>query len=52
MTQGQFLNGPGDRGSIIGQVIPEPQKMVQDATLHNSQHHKVKIKGRVEQSRE
>ena len=28
-----FANGPGDYGSIPGQVIPKTQKMVHDATL-------------------
>ena len=43
---------PGDRGSIPGQVIPKTQKMVLDAALLNTQHYKVRIKGKVEQSRE
>ena len=47
-----FPNGPGDQGSIPGQVIPKTQKMVPDATLLNTQHYKVWIKGKVEQSRE
>ena len=47
-----FANGPGDRSSIPGQVIPKTQKMVLDAALLNSQHYKVRIKGKVEQSRE
>ena len=33
-------------------VIPKTQKMVLDAALLNTQHYKVKIKGKVEQSRE
>ena len=33
-----FTNGPG-------QVIPKTQKMVLDATLLNTQHYKVRIKG-------
>ncbi len=28
-----FANGPGDWGSIPGQVIPKTQKMVLDAAL-------------------
>ena len=28
-----FANGPGDQGSIPGQVIPKTQKMVFDATF-------------------
>ena len=47
-----FANGPGDLGSIPGRVIPKTQKMVLDATLLNSQHYKVRIKGKVEQFRE
>ena len=47
-----FANGPGDRGSIrvIPKVIPKTQKMVLDAALLSSQHDKVRIKGKVEQS--
>ena len=47
-----FDNGPGDLGSIPGRVIPKTQKMVLDASLLNTQHYKVRIKGKVEQSRE
>ena len=47
-----FANGPWDRGSIPGRVIPKTQKMVFDASLLNTQYHKVRIKGKVEQSRE
>ena len=47
-----FTNDPGDRGSIPGWVIPKTQKMVLDAALLNTQHYKVRIKGKVEQSRE
>ena len=46
-----FANGPGDLGSIPGRVIPKTQKMVL-ASLLNTQHYKVRIKGKVEQSRE
>ena len=45
-----FANGPGDRCSIPGRVIPKTQKMVLDSTLLNTQHYKVRIKGKVEQS--
>ena len=38
-----FANGPGDRGSIPGQVISKTQKMVLDAAFLNSQHYKVRI---------
>ena len=47
-----FANGPGDRGSIPGRVIPKTQKMVFDATLLSTQHYEVRIKGKVEQSLE
>ena len=47
-----FANGPGDLGSNPGRVIPKTQKMVLDASLLNTQHYKVRIKGKVEQSRE
>ena len=50
--KGVFANGPGDLGSIPGRVIPKTQKMVLDASLLNTQHYKVRIKGKVEQSRE
>ena len=45
-------DGPGDLCSIPGRVIPKTQKMVIDASLHNTQHYKVGIKGKVEKSRE
>ena len=47
-----FANDPGDRGSIPCRVIPKTQKMLLDAALLNIQHYKVRIKGKVEQSRE
>ena len=47
-----FTNGPADLGSIPGRVIPKTQEMVLDATLLNTQHYKVGIKSKVEQSRE
>ena len=47
-----FANGPGNLVSIPGQVIPKTQKMVLHAALLNTQHYKVQIKGKVEQSRE
>ena len=49
---GVFANGPGDRGSISGRIILKTQKMVLDAVLLNIQHCKVKIKDKVELSRE
>ena len=42
-----FANSLGDLGSILGQVIPKTQKMVLDASLLNTQHYKVQIKGKV-----
>ncbi len=47
-----FANGPGDFGSIPGRVIPKTQKMALDASLLNTQQYEVRIKGKVEQSRE
>ena len=47
-----FANGPGDRGSILDRVIPKTKKIVPDAILLNTQHYKVSIKSKVEQSRE
>ena len=36
-----FAYGPGDLGSIPGQVIPKTQKIVLDTSLLNTQHYKV-----------
>ena len=47
-----LTNGPGDLGSIPGRVIPKTLKMELDTTLLNTQHYKVRFKGKVEQSRE
>ena len=47
-----FANGPGDLGSIPGRVIPKTQKIVLDAAVLNTQHYKVRVKVKVEQSRE
>ncbi len=47
-----FVNGPKDLDSIPGRVIPKTQKMVLGATLINTKHCTVRIKGKVEQSRE
>ena len=46
------VNGPGDWDSIPGWVIPKTLKMVLEAASLNTQHYKVRIKGKVEQSRE
>ena len=45
-----FANGPEDRGSIPGQVIPKTPKMVLDASLFSTLHNKVRIKGKMGQS--
>ena len=45
-----FANGPGDMDSIPGRVIPKTLKMELDTTLLNTQHYKVRFKGKVEQS--
>ena len=44
-----FAIAPGDRGSI---PRSSHKKMVLDAALLNTQHYKVRIKDKVEQSRE
>ena len=41
-------NGPGD----LGLVIPKTLKMVLGSVLLNTQQYKVRIEGKVEQSRE
>ena len=46
-----FANGLGDQDPIRDQVILKTQKMVLNAALLNTQHHKAWIKGKVEQSR-
>ena len=47
-----FANSPGDLGSIPGRVIPKTLKMVHDTYLRNTQLYKVRIEGKVGQSRE
>ena len=47
-----FANGPGELGSIPGRVIPKTLKMVLDTSLLNTHQYKVRIEGKVEQSRE
>ena len=47
-----FANGPEDLGLIPGRVIPKTLKMVLDTSLLNTQQYKVRIKCKVEQSRE
>ena len=46
-----FVNGSGDRDLIPGRVIPKILKMVLDTYLLKTQQYKVRIKGKVEQSR-
>ena len=47
-----FTNGPGNPSSIPGHVILKTLKMVLDTSLLNTLQYKVRIKGKVEQSRE
>ena len=47
-----FANGTGDQGSFPGRVILQTQKMVLGADMLSIQHYKVRIKGKVEQSKE
>ena len=47
-----FVNCPGDLVSIPAPVIPKTLKMVRDTSLLNTQQYKVRIKGKVKQSRE
>ena len=47
-----FANGPGDLGSIPGRVIPKTLKMGLDSSRLNTQQYEVRIKGKVEQSRQ
>ena len=52
LVDGLFANGPEDLGSIPGHVIPKTLKMVLNTSLLNTQQYKVRMKGKVEQSRE
>ena len=45
-----LVYGPGDRDSIPGQVIPKIQKWYLMPACFTLSHHKVRIKGKVEQS--
>ena len=47
-----FANGPGDLGSIPVRVTPKTLKMVLDTSLLNTQQYKVRIEGKVEQTKE
>ena len=47
-----FAKGPGDLGSIPGRAIPKSRKIVLYTALFYTQQYQVRIKGKVEQSRE
>ena len=47
-----FVNGPEDVCSIPGHVILKTLKMVFDTSLLKTQQYKVRIKGKVDQSKE
>ena len=47
-----FADGSGDIGVQSQVVIPKTQKVVFDTSLINTQHYKVRFKGKVEQSKE
>ena len=47
-----YANGLADLGSIQDRVMPKTQKMVPNSSLLNTQHYKVRIKGKEEQSEE
>ena len=40
----EFVNGPGDLGSIPGRVIPKTQKMVLNSSMLKTQPYKIRIK--------
>ena len=49
----KFLNMLyNNQSSVLGRVIPKTLKMVLDTSLLNTQLYKVRIKGKVEKSRE
>ena len=52
LVGGVFANGPRDRGSIPGRVIPKTLKMVLCTSLLNTQQYRKRIKSKVEKSRE
>ena len=43
-----FANGRGNLGSVPGRVIPKTEKMILNTSLLNTQHYKVRIKGKVQ----
>ena len=44
-----FVNDPGGRDSISGRVILKTEKIVLEVVLLNTQHYKLRLKGKVEQ---
>ena len=46
-----FANGPGERGSIPDRVTQETKKKNGTWCCLNTRHYKVRIKGKVEQSK-
>ena len=51
-TTTTIITTTGDLGSIPGRVIPKTLKIVLDTSLLSTQEYKVRINGKVEQSRE
>ena len=49
---GVLARGPGVWSSILSRVIPKTQKMMLGLALLNTQHFKVRIKDKIEQSSE
>ena len=47
-----FAKGPWDLASIPGPIIPKTLKIVLDVISLNTQQYKVRIKGKMEKSRE
>ena len=47
-----FANGPGNLSSISGRVVPKTLKMVLNTSLLNTKQFKVRIKCKMEQSRD
>ena len=47
-----FADGPRDLRLTLGHVIPKTLRMVLDTTLFNTQQYKVRVKSKVEQSKE
>ena len=52
LISGVFTDDPIDSGSISRSSHAKDSKMVLDVDLFNTQHYKVRIKGKVEQSKE